>query len=565
MNAATRQTAIIYVRVSSAAQVAKGQGAESQAARCAEFARMKGYEVIKTFEDKAVSGSLVDRPGMKALLAYLRQHRKENIRVLIDDISRLARGLEAHLSLRAAIANAGGVLESPSIEFGEDSDSQLIEHLLASVSAHARVKNAEQTRNRMEARIRSGYYPFAPPWGYKTEKREGHGQLLVRDEPLASIIQQALEGYASGRFQTQAEVKRFLETQPDFPRTRFGTVTNETVNRILNRVIYAGMVERPEWGVSLRPGKHEGLIDFATFEKIQQRLKGKSYAAARPDIRADFPLRGSVECADCQRPLTAGWSTSKTGAKHAYYLCFNSACVSHRKSIPRAKIEGDFATLLDGLEPAPVLVRVAKAMLSDAWNIQRRNAAQIARAIKQGIAKADSEVERLLERILSATSSTVVAAYEKRIDELEREKLLLRERGQNAGKPVRPFSEMFELAMGFLAKPSNLWKSERIEDRQTLIRLVFAGRLAYSRNEGFRTPQTSSIFKALEAAKHGNFKMADLLGAGSNHLTDMLKEWNAVLQHSSLGCSQAQNTNERKDERAPRDGLPAVGRRRKTA
>ncbi|MCI4663150.1 MAG: recombinase family protein, partial [Neomegalonema sp.] len=109
----TKSKAVIYVRVSSAAQVAKGQGAESQAARCAEFARVKGYEVVKTFEDKAVSGSLVERPGMKALLHYVRRHRRENIRVLIDDISRLARGLDAHLALRTAISEAGGVLESP--------------------------------------------------------------------------------------------------------------------------------------------------------------------------------------------------------------------------------------------------------------------------------------------------------------------------------------------------------------------------------------------------------------------------------------------------------------------
>lgn len=59
--------------------------------------------------------------------------------------------------------------------------------------------------------------------------------------------------------------------------------------------------------------------------------------------------------------------------------------------------------------------------------------------------------------------------------------------------------------------------------------------------------------------------VADLLSAGSNHLTEMLREWNNILQHSSLGQNQAQNTNERKDERVPRDGLPAVGRRRKIA
>lgn len=44
--------------------------------------------------------------------------------------------------------------------------------------------------------------------------------MLVRDEPLASIITQALEGYALGRLDTQAEVKRFLEAQPEFPKDR---------------------------------------------------------------------------------------------------------------------------------------------------------------------------------------------------------------------------------------------------------------------------------------------------------------------------------------------------------
>src|SRR3546814_8916718 len=116
MTEKTDQKAVIYVRVSSVAQTLKGHGAESQASRCAEFARMKGYRCIKTFEDKAVSGSLIERPGMKALLAFLRQHRKANLRVILDDISRLARGLEAHLALRAAIAQAGGLLEGPSID-----------------------------------------------------------------------------------------------------------------------------------------------------------------------------------------------------------------------------------------------------------------------------------------------------------------------------------------------------------------------------------------------------------------------------------------------------------------
>ena len=132
------QQAIIYCRVSSIKQVKEGHGLNSQETRCREYAKHKNYEVTEVFQDDGVSGSLIERPGMKALLQFLKHEKDNEPVVIIDDISRLARGLEAHIQLRTSISSAGGKLESPSIEFGEDSDSQLVENLLASVSQHQR-------------------------------------------------------------------------------------------------------------------------------------------------------------------------------------------------------------------------------------------------------------------------------------------------------------------------------------------------------------------------------------------------------------------------------------------
>ncbi len=140
---ATNQ-AVIYCRVSSPDQVKNGHGLTSQETRCREFAKYRGLEVIKAFHEEGISGSLIDRPAMTEMLTFLRQEKKKKreVIVLIDDISRLARSLKAHIELRMEIQHAGGMLQSPSIEFGEDSDSQLVENLLASVSQHHRQKNA---------------------------------------------------------------------------------------------------------------------------------------------------------------------------------------------------------------------------------------------------------------------------------------------------------------------------------------------------------------------------------------------------------------------------------------
>lgn len=58
--------------------------------------------------------------------------------------------------------------------------------------------------------------------------------------------------------------------------------------------------------------------------------------------------------------------------------------------------------------------------------------------------------------------------------------------------------------------------------------------------------------------------MADLLGAGSNQLADMFKDWNNVLQHSSLGKKPI-NANEPQHGNAPSASRLARPRRRKMA
>ncbi|MCV2890126.1 recombinase family protein [Ruegeria aquimaris] len=324
--------AVVYARVSSSKQTKVGDGLGSQQTRCREYAKYKGLDVVETFSDD-MSGSLTTRPGMKSMLSYLRRHsKKQPVIVIIDDISRLARGIEAHLQLRAAIGQAGGILKSPTIEFGEDSDSILVENMLASVSQHQRQKNAEQTINRMRARTMNGYWCFQAPIGYRYQRTAGHGNLLVRDEPHASILAEALEGYASGRFDTQVEVKRFLESQPDFPKDLNGTeIRNQRITDMLTRPVYAGYIEAPNWNVGLRKGHHEGLISYETYLKVQQRLREGARAPARKDISEDFPLRGFVTCGDCDKPLTACWSKSKTGAKHPYYMCFTKLYVLHQR------------------------------------------------------------------------------------------------------------------------------------------------------------------------------------------------------------------------------------------
>ena len=87
MNEAQQKKAVIYARVSSAQQTTRTDGLSSQEQRCRLYCEHKGYEVVEIFKDD-MSGSVAKRPGMDAMLSYLRKTRKHSHVVVIDDVRR---------------------------------------------------------------------------------------------------------------------------------------------------------------------------------------------------------------------------------------------------------------------------------------------------------------------------------------------------------------------------------------------------------------------------------------------------------------------------------------------
>jgi site-specific DNA recombinase len=522
----THSKAIIYCRVSDAKQKVRGDGLGSQETRCREYATYRQLSVVEVFRED-YTGATSNRPELKALLAFLRKHRSDPHIVIIDDLSRLARDVVAFRKTRDAIIAAGGILESPSIVFGETSDSHFVENVLASAAQHQRQKNAEQTLNRMRARAQNGFWVYGEPKGYRYDKAAGGGRLMYRHEPVASIVTEALEGFASGRFESQAEVKRFLEAQPLFPTGKSGVITIERVKVMLTQPLYAGYLELPQWGVNMRKAQHEPLISFETYTRIQERLNGKARAPVRVDVNEAFALRGFLTCADCDHPMTANFSKGSKGKHYPYYLCRQSGCPSNSKSIARDKVEAAFGELLKTLSPARELFDLAAAIFRDLWDDQAGKAKERKKAMTKEVIEIDRKAAQVVDRIVDAESKTVIGALEKRLDELEQRKLLLAENIAKCGTPTRDYDETFRTSMEFLASPWILWESDLLEDRRAAVKLTFSDQLKYDRKEGFRTPQISLPFKALRDICDCNEVMAR--PAGFEPTAPRLGIWCSIL------------------------------------
>lgn len=509
--------AVIYCRVSSKQQLKEGDGLASQETRCREYARHKGYEVAQVFRDEGISGGLIDRPAMQAMLAYLRKHKKsaEHV-VIIDDISRLARGLQAHIELRTAIGGAGAKLESPSIEFGDDSDSMLVENLLASVSQHQRQKNAEQVVNRMRARFLNGYWVFCAPIGYRYQRSPGNGKVIVPDEPTASVVREALEGFASGRFATQMEVKRFLDLHPDFRGRYSETIYLQKIRQMLERAVYAGYMDAPKWGITLIQGKHEPLISYETHRRVIERLNQPERGFVRRDMRDDFPLRGLVTCACCERTMTAAWSKGRNSL-YPYYTCQTKGCEDRGKSIRKEKVEGEFETLLDHLRPTQPLMAMLRTMVRDASDQRSRSHKDHTAKLKAELMAVDRKRGQFMERLLEADGPDMIAIYEEQLRTLHAQKVGLEEKLAQVGQPVANFDQTYRTALSFIANPRNLWDSGDLKRRRMVPKLLFGGRLPYKRNEGYRTGGIAHPYRLIQLVQTNKYDLVPQEGLEPPH------------------------------------------------
>ncbi|NQY74199.1 MAG: recombinase family protein [Candidatus Margulisbacteria bacterium] len=487
-----RKKAVIYCRVSSEKQVRGGNGLKRQEKRCCDYAIFNKWNVVAVFHDEGISGGLVDRPGIQKLLDFL-DRSEENIIVLVDDINRWARDVSAHFALKRAIETAGGELHSTTMKFENSPEGHFIETIMAAGAELERNKNKRQVKHRMKSRLELGYWVFDSPPGYVYKKHPIHGKILVKDEPAASILKEALEGFSNNRFISQTDVKGFLDSKGFRARSRSKAVHLETVKRFLVQPLYSGVIIYEKWGIPVRSGKHEPIISQETYDKIQDKLKGK-VKAFRKDLNEDFPLRGFILCTGCDCAMTASWSRSRNGEKHPYYRCKTKACKFGNKSVQRKRLETAFSKLLQQVTPQKQILDLLGVIALDVYN-QKFEAHRTSLSVKENeVNNIQNQIKKLVEKLTKTDSESVAKAIESSIEEKEHDKQkLLKELAQKKNHDYN-FETALEKVTNFISQPHNMWANGNLEQKQKVQKLVFLEPLTYGKETGFGTAKKALPF-----------------------------------------------------------------------
>jgi site-specific DNA recombinase len=85
------KSTVIYLRVSTSAQVLNGVSLENQVERCKQYANIRQFSNIVILSDEGISGKSTNRPGFQKLLSMINKNEIEN--VIVYSLSRFARNI----------------------------------------------------------------------------------------------------------------------------------------------------------------------------------------------------------------------------------------------------------------------------------------------------------------------------------------------------------------------------------------------------------------------------------------------------------------------------------------
>lgn len=291
---------VTYIRVSTEEQATQGHSLETQRTMLADYATGHQLQIVKEFEETH-SAYRPGRPQFQAMLALFRR-RKDVDGVLVYKLDRLARNLSDYSALEEM---EGVEIISATESLPDGASGRFVATIHAAVSRLYSDQLGERVRHASRTKVQKGGWPGPAPTGYINDRES---KTLLPDPTMAPIVRLVFETYAREDIALSQLVMRARELGL---RTRKGgALSKGPLHHLLTNPIYCEMIR---WEGSLYPGNHDPLISKALFDRVQERLRGKS----SPLTKRSFPYRGLMTCGHCGCNITA----SLIKSRYRYYHC----------------------------------------------------------------------------------------------------------------------------------------------------------------------------------------------------------------------------------------------------
>lgn len=494
---------IIYVRVSTDEQANTGYSLEYQEERLLKVCEYENSQVLRVFRED-YSAKDFNRPEFQKLLEYVKSHKTEVDFILFTRWDRFSRNSEEAYRMIRIFKNLDvevRSLEQPLDMSIPDNKLMLAFYLMAPEIENDKV--SVRTKEGLYKAAKSGAFTSKAPFGYINTRNEEDMSTLAYSPGKYQLVKEALELYTGGNYSAD-EVRKKI-----FGEGKDAKISKQTFLNILRNPTYAGKIVVPAFGKDnsyLVDGVHPPIINMHTFiRNIEILNRHKKIVISKE--REEFPLRGSLKCPICEKPLTASSSRSRNQSLHHYYHC-QKGCSYRQKAILVNQVFEDY---LDSFELTNEMYNLYNEVFKDFMSTMNSGKKLDLSNIEKEMGKIAARKERIENEYMDDKISA--DAYNNLMDRCESEMLRLQLRKESLTTNTKESLENLRSALLVHKTVSYLYKNADVRGKKEIIGSIFKDFLVFEKGE-YRTTQlsilASLIFNDIKGFREDEKKKCDI-------------------------------------------------------
>jgi len=474
---------VIYCRVSSEDQL-KGYSLQYQEKECRLFAQRNNINVIKIFIERGESAKTANRPEIQKLLKFIAQNKNEIDHVIVHKIDRLSRNLNDTSNFRVFFSKLDIELKSATENIDNTPLGNLMANVLASWAQFDNDIRAERTVKGMIEALKEGRWVHKAQIGYVFKESPDGRKNLYQDEN-AIFIKKAFNYFNKGIYK-QAEIIRKLKNDG------FKEISKQLFNKIIRNPIYAGIINNALLNEPVK-GTFKPIISEEDFYKAQSIINSKN-PLNRKRLREnpDFPLRNTIICPYCGKPLTGSWSKGKT-KKYAYYHCNTKGC--KLGNVRKEELENVFINTLKDLEPSEEVLDLFDRIIIDIWNTKQNESLNAISKFEGEIRNLNKRKKKILDLLIKGTLDD--KTYKSDNNDIDGQITVRKMQINELKIDYQNIEFCINYCKHFLKNISKLWITSNISLKIKFQNIIFPEGTVYF-NGTLKKDKISTIFKVLK-------------------------------------------------------------------
>jgi len=389
---------VALARVSSREQEREGFSLEVQEDALVRYANQQSGTILRLFKIAETASKRDERKTFREMIAFAKKHCSELDGLLFYKVDRAARNIFDYVELERLESEYDVPFVSVSQPMENNPAGRMMRRTLANMASFYTEQQSVDVREGLARRVQEGWFVGKAPYGYRNIRREGRG--IIEFDPLpAENVRRMFHLFAYEPLTLDALVSRleregreFRPGSRKFPRSK--------VHKALRDRAYLGEIEfLGNW----YPGKHEPLVDRATWDRVQTLLGEHTYHAHEMTYAGEF-----IRCGHCGHPITGENKLKKTKSgerSYVYYRCARYTKAEHpRTRIPEAEFDRQVLALFDRMRIEDESVRdwFQAVLFSQTKDAQAESLAQRAELNRQQTLLVEQQ-DRLLNLRISDT------------------------------------------------------------------------------------------------------------------------------------------------------------------